>query len=153
MTAMVIGVGNPYRCDDGAGPAVVDLLRGTAIPGVTLEYSLGEIAELIELWTGEPRVIVVDAVRAEPAHPGRVHHLTVPDLRIGPTRAASSHGLDLGEAVELARVLHRLPHRLELFAIEVGQVGHGQGLSPPVAAATARVAAQIAELLTTAAVT
>lgn len=153
MTAMVIGVGNPFRCDDGAGPAVVDLLRRTGIPGVTLEYSLGATADLIELWSGVPRVIVVDAVRSGPAHTGRIHHLSVPDVHTERIRAASSHGLDLGEAVELARVLHRLPQRLELFAIEVERVGYGQGLSPPVAAAAAQVAARIAEMLTTAAVT
>jgi len=153
MTAMIIGVGNPFRCDDGVGPAVVDLLRRENLPGATLEYSLGGTADLIELWADAPRVIVVDAVRSGPAHPGRVHHLTVPDVHTERIRAASSHGLDLGEAVELARVLHRLPQRLELFAIEVERVGHGQGLSPPVAAAAVRVATQITEMLTTAAVT
>ena len=147
--AVVIGVGNVYRSDDGVGPEVVDLLRDRGLDGVSLEYSLGESADLIDRWAGVPLAIVVDAVRAQPAHPGRVHHLVVPDVHTERIRAASSHGLDLGEAVELARVLDRLPDRLELFAIEVDNVGLGTGLSGPVAAAAKRVAEEIHALLGT----
>ncbi len=145
--AVVIGVGNVYRSDDGVGPHVVDLLRDKELDGVSLEYSVGETADLIDRWAGVPLAIVVDAVRAQPAHPGRVHRLVVPDVHTERIRAASSHGLDLGEAVELARVLDRLPDRLELFAIEVDNVAMGTGLSEPVAAAAGRVADEIHALL------
>jgi len=59
-------------------------------------------------------------------------------------RAASSHGMDLGEAVELARVLDRLPGELVLYAVEVDRVGYGEGLTPPVARAAERLAGDIA---------
>jgi hydrogenase maturation protease len=147
MPVVVIGVGNGYRSDDGVGPEVVNLLRDKGLPGVALEYSLGGTAELIDAWAGAPLAIVVDAVRARPAHPGRVHHLAVPDVHGERIRAASSHGLDFGEAVELARVLGRLPDRLELFAIEVDNVSLGVGLSEPVAAAARHVAGEIASML------
>jgi len=150
MPITVIGVGNPYRSDDAVGPEVVNLLRDKAIPGVTLEYSLGGTAELIELWDGVPLVILVDAIRARPAHPGRVHHLVVPDMHTERIRAASSHGLDLGEAVELARVLDRLPDRLELYGIETADVSLGVGLCAPVAAAARHVAGEIYAALTAA---
>jgi hydrogenase maturation protease len=150
MPVAVIGIGNPYRSDDGVGPYVVDLLRDKGLAGVALEYSLGETAGLIDAWAGVPLAILVDAVRARPAHPGRVHHLVVPDVHAERIRAASSHGLDLGEAVELARVLGRLPDRLELFAIEVVNVSLGTGLSVPVIAAAERVADEIHAMLSTA---
>jgi hydrogenase maturation protease len=134
----VIGVGNPYRRDDGVGPAVVDLLRGC---GVEVAQSLGETTELIELWQGADLAVVVDAVRADPARPGRVHRLTVP---AAPATAASSHGLGLGEAIELARVLDRLPARLVLYAVEVADVGHGHGLTPAVSDAAKGLADRIA---------
>jgi hydrogenase maturation protease len=41
----------------------------------------------------------------------------------------------VAEAVELARVLERLPAHLVLYGIEVGDVRNGVGLSPPVAEA------------------
>jgi hydrogenase maturation protease len=140
MRTIIIGVGNPYRRDDGVGPAVAKLLRGR---GVEVAQSLGETTELIELWQDYDLAILVDAVRARPAHPGRVHHLVVADTHSAGIRAASSHGLDLGEAIELARVLDRLPKRLALYAVEVEDVGHGPGLSPPVAAAAKHLADEI----------
>jgi hydrogenase maturation protease len=116
-----------------------------------LAESLGETTDLMERWEGAYLAIIVDAVLAEPAHPGRVHRLVVPHLGTDRTRAASSHGLDLGEAVELARVLGRVPARLTLYAIEVSEVGLGEGLSAPVAAAAARVADEVAALIADAA--
>lgn len=45
---MVIGVGNEFRRDDGAGPAVVGQLRDRVPPGVELVITDGEPARLIE---------------------------------------------------------------------------------------------------------
>jgi hydrogenase maturation protease len=132
-TVVVIGVGNPYRRDDGVGAAVVELLRRLGLPdGVRLECSLGDTAELIELWRDTDLAVVVDAARPAIARPGAVHH------------TVSSHHLPMGEAIELARVLRRMPKRLELFAIEVADTGHGEGLSPAVRAAAQRTAQAIA---------
>lgn len=146
MRIVVIGVGNPYRADDGVGPAVVDRLEN--LDGAVLARSLGEAAELIDLWTGADLAIVVDAVLADPAHPGRVHRLVVHRPPAERGRAASSHGMDLGEAVELARVLDRLPGELILYAVEVDQVGYGEGLTPAVADASERLAEDIAAEVT-----
>jgi hydrogenase maturation protease len=148
---VVIGVGNPYRRDDGVGPAVLDLLRVGAPTGALLAESDGEPSALIDLWDGARLAIVVDAVHA-PAGPrhasiaGRVHRLGVhhPSYR---AHAASSHGVDLGEAVDLARALGRVPRRMLLYGIEAAEVGFGEGLSPAVAAAARRVAVEIRELL------
>ena len=143
MRTVVIGVGNPYRRDDGVGSAVAELLRD--LPGVEVAKSLGETTYLMELWDGADLAILVDAilvdaVRTDPARPGRIHRLSVPAAGCG---AASTHGPGLGEAVELARVLDRLPARLVLYAVEVTDVGHGRGLSLPVAAASRRLAERI----------
>ena len=130
---VVIGVGNPYRRDDGVGPAVVELLRNDGLPdGVRLECSLGDTAELMQLWEGADLAVVVDAARPSAPRPGVVHH------------TVSSHHLPMGEAIELARVLDRMPKRLELFAIEVADTGHGEGLSPPVRLGAQRIAQAIA---------
>ena len=130
---VVIGVGNPYRRDDGVGAAVIELLRHCSLPhGVQLECALGDSAELMDLWQDRDLAIVVDA--AIPAHPrpGAVHH------------TVSSHHLPMGEAIKLSQALGRMPKRLELYAIEVADTGHGQGLSPQVRAAARRTAHSIA---------
>jgi hydrogenase maturation protease len=141
---VVIGVGNPYRRDDGVGPAVIERRRRIGLDDVTLAESDGEAIALILLWEGRRLAILVDAMRAAPAHPGRVHRLVVPWPAGDRARAASSHAMDTGDAVELARELGRLPDRLVVFGVEVDDTGFGTGLSPTVADAADRVAEEIA---------
>jgi hydrogenase maturation protease len=137
---VVIGVGNEFRRDDGAGPAVVSRLRGLVPPGVDLVVTDGEPTRLIEAWTGAALAVVVDAVRAEPPHPGRVHRFAVDQPRAGTARTASSHGFGLDDAISLAEALDRMPGRLIVHAIEAADLAQGPGLSPAVAAAVETVA-------------
>jgi hydrogenase maturation protease len=143
---VVIGVGNEFRRDDGAGPAVVDRLRGLVPSGVDLVITDGEPSRLIEAWTGAALAIVVDAVRVsgpQPTRPGHVHRLVLDRTGAGPTGGASSHGLGLGEAVALALALDRMPGRLIVHAIEAGDLTLGAGLTPAVAAAVGTVASAV----------
>jgi len=143
---VVIGIGNEFRRDDGAGPAVVGRLRGLVPPGVQLVIIDGEPTRLIEAWTGAALAVVVDAVRVfgpQPPHPGRVHRFVVDRTGPGAARPASSHGFGLDDAVGLALALDRMPGRLIVHAIEATQLTQGIGLSQPVAAAVGPVAAAI----------
>jgi hydrogenase maturation protease len=144
---IVIGVGNEYRRDDGLGPAVVALLREKDLPGVTYAECDGEPIGLIELWQDAELAVVVDAVRAPQAQPGRVHRLSASHPSATGTSSASSHGVDLGDAMALARALDRVPRRLWLYAVEVTDTGFGVGLSAPVAEAARQVADELAALL------
>jgi hydrogenase maturation protease len=141
--AVVIGVGNEFRRDDGAGPAVVGALRGRVPPGVDLVITDGEPTRLVEAWTGAALAVVVDAVRARPPHPGRVHRFVVDRPVTGAARTASSHGLGLDDAVRLALALDRMPGRLIVHAIEAADLAQGTGLTPPVAAAVGTVASAV----------
>lgn len=156
---IVIGVGTEFRCDDGAGPAVVDRLRGTVPAGVDLLCSDGEPTRLMEEWMGAAVAIVVDAVSGGDAAPGTLHRVVVPEpaseqgTHAMPGQAASaaapasSHGLGLGQAIELSSVLSRLPALLILHGVQGQNFGYGQAFSPAVAAAiddlTARVRADV----------
>ena len=138
--SVVIGVGNEFRRDDGAGPAVIARLRDLAPPGVRLVVTDGEPTRLIDAWTGAALAVVVDAVRAEPPDPGRIHRFVVDQPGAGTGRGASSHGLGLDDAIALAAALDRMPRRLIVHAIEAADLTQGPGLSPPVAAAVDAVA-------------
>jgi hydrogenase maturation protease len=140
---VVIGVGNEFRRDDGVGPAVVARLRQRDLPGVRLAECDGEAARLLELWGDSPLVVLVDAVRALPARPGRIHRRSLRHPALSGRGGTSSHAADLGQVVELARVLGRLPRTLLLYAVEVVDTSFGVGLSPAVAAAADRLAAEI----------
>jgi hydrogenase maturation protease len=145
---VVIGVGNPYRRDDGAGPAVVERLRHRAAVGARLEESDGEPSQLLELWAGAELAIVVDAVRTGRNHPGRIHLRLVEDARPTGVAAPSSHRVDLGDAVALALAVDRMPATLVMYGIEVTDTSFGPGLSPAVEAAADEVAAAILDRLT-----
>ena len=79
---VVIGVGNEFRRDDGAGPTA--RLRGRVPGGVELLVCDGEPTRLIEAWDGAALAVVIDAVRAEPAVPGRLHRLVLDDGQPSP---------------------------------------------------------------------
>ena len=146
-SVVVIGVGNEFRRDDGAGLAVLDQLRGLAPAGVGLMVTDGEPTRLIEAWTGTALAVVVDAVRAEPPHPGRIHRFVVDRPVAGPgvgvAPPASSHGFGLDDAIALALALDRMPGRLIVHAIEAADLTQGTGLTPAVDAAVGVVAAAI----------
>jgi hydrogenase maturation protease len=146
LQAVVIGIGNPYRRDDGIGPEVATQIQGRRLPGVRVVISDGEPSGLLEAWEGADLAVVVDAIQRVPASPGRIHRLTASQLETGCT-AASSHGLGVPDAIRLGRALERLPWLVVILAVEGADTGPGTGLSDAVAAAVPQaVAAVMAEL-------
>jgi hydrogenase maturation protease len=141
--SVVIGIGNEFRRDDGAGPAVVDRLRGQVPAEVELLITDGEPTRMIEAWAGAGVAVIVDAVRAEPAVPGRLHRLVLDRPGHGGARPVSSHGFGVDEAIGLALALDRMPGRLIVHAVEAADLGQGTGLSPAVAAAVDALAAAV----------
>jgi hydrogenase maturation protease len=136
--AVVIGVGNSFRRDDGIGPALAAVIGELDLPGVSVIISDGEPSRLIDAWSGARLAVVVDAVRQDGGVAGKVerHCITDGSLTGGwtSTRSASTHGLGIGEAIDLAWVMNRMPERLVLFAVEAVDIGYGEDLSQPVSA-------------------
>jgi hydrogenase maturation protease len=152
---VVIGVGNDFRGDDGAGPAVLARLTAVVPPGVELVASDGEPANLLMAWDGASLAIVVDAMQAGEAPPGTLHRAVIattdplPGAAVVPEDAgmSGSHQLGVGSAIGLAQVLGRLPARLIVHGIQGGDFTLGASLSQPVAGAIDDlVAAVIADL-------
>jgi hydrogenase maturation protease len=149
---VVVGVGNEFRRDDGAGPEVIARLRvlqpgDASLSGVTLAVSDGEPGRLIDLWEGTGLAVVIDAVRDTTMPPGHWHQLTAGALAGLVDSAASSHSIGLGQTVELARALGRLPARLMVFAVVGRDFGFGAGLTAEVAAAVAVLVEQVREIV------
>ncbi|GGS81100.1 hydrogenase maturation protease [Streptomyces cinerochromogenes] len=132
---VVIGVGNPLRGDDGVGPAAVEGLRGRVPDGTVLTVSDGEPARMLDLWDGADTVVVVEALRAGLARPGRLHTLTAADAASRTAGTASTHALGLGASLALAEALDRLPPTLVVHAVEAADVELGAHLSEPVRSA------------------
>ncbi len=136
----VIGVGNPYRSDDGVGPFVAARLRER---GLAAEDHSGEGAGLIEAWQGGGTVIVIDATRSG-SPPGAIRRFDAAAATV-PTGTFhySTHLFGLAEAIETARALGRLPPQLIIYGIEGQEFGFGDGLSDPVTRAAAEVVERI----------
>ena len=151
-SALVVGLGSPDRGDDGIGPAVARCVATLALAEVDVLVH-EDPADLVELWSGRSVAVVVDAVcSGGPA--GTVHLLETEaagNRLFHPTWAdtarGGTHALGLATAVELARVLHRLPRRLVVVGIEGVGFDRGAPLSPQVQGAMpAAVAAVVAAL-------
>jgi hydrogenase maturation protease len=149
---VVVGVGNEFRRDDGAGPEVIARLRAlqpgdASLTGVTLALSDGEPGRMIDLWEGATLAVVVDAVQDATMPPGHRYHLAVDALTGVADGAASSHGIGLGDTVELARVLGCLPARLTVLAVVGRDFGFGTEMTAEVAAAIAELVEQVREIV------
>ncbi|MBF6469404.1 hydrogenase maturation protease [Nocardia beijingensis] len=150
--AVVIGVGNAYRTDDGVGSVVALQIEKLDIPGVLVTLSDGEPMSVVDLWAGMDLAVVIDAVRCEPSVPGRVRRGGI-DLLQHTGTVASSHTLGIQDALPLGRAIGRVPGRIVVIAVDAACLDLGIGLSEPVAAAVPHVVETVRAELRTAAPT
>ena len=144
--SVVIGVGNRWRRDDGAGLRVVDALRERVDDSVVLVESDGEPTRLLDAFALAPRVVMVDAV-VTGGDPGTVHRFTDEELPGGMGIGQSSHLVQLFETIALGKLLDKLPNGLVLIGIEATDFDNGEGTTDAVAAGVEAAAeAVLAEL-------
>jgi hydrogenase maturation protease len=148
---LVIGVGNEYRSDDAAGLVVARRLRRLSLGNVTVIEASGEGTDLMESWKGADTVIIVDAASSG-AKPGTIHRIDARAERI-PTGLLrySTHAFSVGEAVELARPMNRLPPRMVVYGIEGERFDEGTVLSRAVQGSVDTVVDLVLKQLRTAA--
>ena len=136
---LIIGIGNEYRGDDGAGLVVARRIKELNLHDVRLMEASGEGAALMEAWQGAEAVILIDAVYSG-GTPGTIYRF---DARAESISAKffhySTHAFSVAEAIELARALDQLPPRLIVYGIEGQRFDAGVGLSAAVERATQEV--------------
>jgi hydrogenase maturation protease len=131
----VIGIGNPLRGDDAIGLLVARRVRELVDPEVEVMELEGEPARLIDAWQGAGLAVVVDALKSDAPEGAVVRFDATADPLPPSVSASSTHALGLEEAIEIARVLDRLPEHLVVFGIQGTRFQAGSDLSPAVAAA------------------
>ena len=138
--AVVVGIGNEWRGDDGAGIAVAHALGKRGCPGARVLAQDGDPAALLDALDGVELALIVDSTRSS-AEPGTVRRLDPArdDLAAALPRT-SSHALGLADALEIARALRQLPPHVVVYGIEGATFAAGDELSPAVAAAVLEVA-------------
>lgn len=115
---LIIGIGNRYRGDDGLGCLIVDELKKRIFNSAEIIEHNGDPASLIDLWDGRSQVILIDAVSSG-ADLGTIYYFDLRQQTLPDTfRNYSTHAFGVVEAVELARVLGKLPKHIIFFGIE-----------------------------------
>ena len=145
MTAVVIGLGNPDRRDDGVGPAVAAAVAADCPPGVRVVACAADATAILDAFDGADLAVVVDAVAGDGSVPGRVRVCRVDDLAA--LTPLSSHDLNLTQTYELALVLGRAPRRVVVVTVDAADTAHGKGLSSVVTQAVPQAAAMVLDQL------
>jgi hydrogenase maturation protease len=151
VTLRIIGCGNCDRGDDAAGVLVACRLHalGVETPDLEIIEQGGDSFSLMDCWIGCERVILVDAT-APSGTPGQIRIWNAnADWLPEDIFPCSTHAFGVREAVELARVVTRLPQTLLVYGIEGKQFSFGAPLCPEVGRAVETVAQQILELART----
>jgi hydrogenase maturation protease len=142
-STIIVGAGNALRRDDGAGLTAARRLRGAVAGNVRVLLKEGDLASLLDDWQQADAVIVIDATSSG-CEPGTIRRYDAHERPLPSIFArTSTHSFGVAEAIELARVLGRLPARVVVFGIEGLDFTSGEGLSPDVNAAVDQVVKRI----------
>jgi len=140
---LIIGIGNRFRGDDALGCILADRLQTLSSSSVEVITHSGEPASLIDLWQEKACVILVDAVSSR-AKAGTIHHIDLQAQGLPDDfRSYSTHAFGIAEAVELARVLYKLPPKTIFYGVEGKSFGANEELSPEMTAALEDVTIRI----------
>lgn len=125
---LVIGIGNPLRCDDGVGPYVAECIEAKGLNGVKVWVAQQLQVEDLERMLEFDRVILVDA------------SMTGPPLDFHPVRSlkgqalSSSHHLSAETFVSLAHSIFHKNLHMHLCSIRGDHFEVGEKISPQVQA-------------------
>jgi hydrogenase maturation protease len=121
VRTLILGVGNPVRCDDGIGIHVVQRLSTSVLPSnvTTAEAGTSGLG-ILDVIAGYRRLIVIDAIDAGEA-PGSIFELEVEDLvDVVTLHAANPHDIDLLTAIDTGRRLGlEIPTEIRIVAVQI----------------------------------
>jgi len=137
---LIVGVGNTFRSDDGAGLEVARRLRDRLPDGVEVVEGIGDGTDLLRLWDGRKKVYIVDALHAD-LSAGEIRRFDLPGERLPAEYASiqSTHSFNIADAVELADTLAALPDSLTIFGIQGAVFSTGTEMSEDVMKAVKQV--------------
>jgi len=119
----VIGLGNEYLSDDGAGIGVLREVRRRLGEGAAVfeELSIGGLP-LLDYIVGFDRCVIIDAVVSGEHPPGTLYRF-VRTPESAPVRLSSSHQVDLSQLLQLAQMMGAsLPQTLMVYGVEAEDV-------------------------------
>jgi len=146
---LILGVGNPFRRDDGIGPAVIQRLQAeNCLEGIDLLDGGTDGFSLLEYIKGYKHVLVIDAVDMGMT-PGEMRMFSPDEAKLTiQTDALSTHGFGLAEVLGLMETLG-IENNLQIIGIQVKDMRLGEGMSPEVSAKIEDILELIKEYIAT----
>lgn len=141
---IVIGCGNPARCDDGVAQEVLRVLQRArpALPAGVLVIDAGTSGmDVMFRVRGARKVVIVDACKSG-SEPGAMFRLPGREAMTPTEHGFSLHGLRWDHALYAGTRIFgpEFVDRTEVLLIEAGCLDFGLELSAPVRAAASRAA-------------
>jgi hydrogenase maturation protease len=139
IKTIVLGMGNPLRCDDGIGVAVVLTLKKSypLSENITIMDAGTSGLEALLLMQGYQRAFIIDAADIGGA-PGDWRCIPIEELSFIPeglAKSGSAHQAGLKEVIALGQVLGTLPEEIFIYAVQPQDLQISIGLSDTNAAA------------------
>jgi hydrogenase maturation protease len=111
---LIIGIGNEFRDDDGAGIICARKIKERVNSNASVIENNGDGAILIESWEGFDNVILVDSISS-----GAIHKFDgIKDEFPNENTIHSSHLFSVADAIKTSKILNKLPGNLVIYGIE-----------------------------------
>jgi hydrogenase maturation protease len=144
LRTLILGLGNPILSDDAAGlQAARQLYELVGSDDVDLVEAAVAGMQTVQLLSGYDRAVVIDVVQDE-ARVGEVWRLDSAELE--DVSSTSSHGIGLGQALRLARLMGLpVPEQILIYAIAAADTStFGESLTPRLGQALPAIVRRIA---------
>ncbi len=146
VAALIIGIGNPLRGDDGVGPGVIEKMSLQNLPDCRLVAADVTGLDLVKYFRPDERIIIIDAAEMG-AEPGTIRVFSVADLEHARFVAmTSTHGMGLFETLKLAQAVG-YNNQIWIIGVQVQTCSYQPGLSDKVERAIERIEEIIKQLL------
>ena len=129
----VIGIGNPYRGDDGIGIYLVQRIKqDTSYAQDFVEYFDGGIGgmNLFHLMSSHRKVLLVDAVNCK-KQPGDYVFFSIDEISFSNKMSSlvSTHGSDLFQVIRQVKEFNEFPPDIFIFGVQPEDISLRQGFS------------------------
>jgi hydrogenase maturation protease len=132
---LVVAIGNILRRDDGFADAVLHELESRTLPvGVELFDAGTSAIDLMDIFAGRDKLIVIDAVRGNQI-PGTLYRFSPDQVEAGILPMNSLHQVGLLETLKLGELVDCRPQQTVVIGVQPAETGLGIGLSAAVAEA------------------
>lgn len=148
MKAVVLGVGNTLRADEGVGVRVVEALeRDYRLPAGAVAIDAGTSSmEMLEVLSHLDFLLVVDAIAAGKP-PGTLVKLAGDEVPVFFRRNLSPHGIGLSDVLAALEFMGAEPRETVIVGVQPVSLELSTELTPEVAACVPTLVAQtVAEL-------